>query len=585
MNTLSAGNSPVGTATDANARTPTWIPESSYRAWIPTLVLVSDDEPTLQRLATDVGRRFGGDCAVVAERSPKTALERLEALRHQPRERVAVLIADEQMAEMTGLEYLAQAHAIHPTAKRVLMVEYDYRQSKPVVAAVTRGEIDYHLSKPWLPELDLYPAVGEYLADWAKTQEPTTVLFRAVGPQSAPSSHALRDTLDRMHVPYTFHDDNTEQGRQLLAGAGVDRTRLPVLIRFDGKIHVQPGASDILAAHGAKTSPEARHYDVAVIGAGPAGLTAAVYAASEGLDTLVLEAFVPGGQAGASSKIRNYPGFRHGVNGADFAYQACEQAWLFGADLVFAQAAVKVTSDDREHRLHLEDGSDVVASTLVLATGVAWRRLAIPNLERLVGAGVFYGAGRSEAQAMRGHEVHVIGAGNSAGQAALHLAKHSARVTMIVRGSSLTASMSSYLIDEIANTPGIDVQTGSELIAGSGTDHLETLTIRNTRTGAVETRPSTALFVMIGGEPRTEWLDGVLERDRFGYVLTGRDLLDAGRPPVGWPLDRMPLMLECSRPGIFAAGDVRHRSVKRVASAVGEGATAVQLVHEYMAEL
>jgi thioredoxin reductase (NADPH) len=551
----------------------------------PLLILLSDNELVLARLAADVGRRFGGDCTIIAESSPTRALARLEKPPDHPDERIAVLIVDEQMAEMAGVEFLARAHRLHPQARRVLMVEYDYRKTVPVVGAMTRGQIDYHLSKPWLPELGLYPAVAEYLADWAKTQDPTVVMFRAVGSQWAPSSHTLRDTLDRMHVSYTFHADDSVEGEALLDELGVDPNRLPVLVRFDGKVYVQPDKSDTLAAHGAKTTTDTQRCDVAIVGAGPAGLTAAVYAASEGLDTLVLEANLPGGQAGTSSKIRNYPGFIHGVNGVAFAYRACEQAWLFGADLVFAQPAALITSNGAEHHVRAANGAIVAARAVVLATGVAWRRLKVPNLERLVGAGVFYGAAASEARAMRGCDVYVIGAGNSAGQAAVHLAKNGARVTMVVRAESLSSSMSTYLIDEIASTRAIDVRVCCEVVDGDGDDRLESVTLRDNRTGAREPRRASALFVMIGGQPHTGWLDGVVQRDRAGYVLTGRDLLRDNRAPANWPLTRLPLMLETSTPGIFAAGDVRYRSVKRVASAVGEGAMAVQLVHEYLDEL
>jgi thioredoxin reductase (NADPH) len=551
----------------------------------PLLILLSDNELVLARLAADVGRRFGGDCTIIAESSPTRALTRLEKPPDHPDERVAVLIVDEQMAEMAGVEFLARAHRLHPQARRVLMVEYDYRKTVPVVGAMTRGEIDYHLSKPWLPELGLYPAVAEYLADWAKTQDPTVVMFRAVGSQWAPSSHTLRDTLDRMHVSYTFHADDSVEGQALLDELGVDPNRLPVLVRFDGKVYVQPDESDTLAAHGAKTTTDTQRCDVAIVGAGPAGLTAAVYAASEGLDTLVLEANLPGGQAGTSSKIRNYPGFTHGVSGVAFAYRACEQAWLFGADLVFAQPAALISSNGADHHVRAGNGAIVAARAVVLATGVAWRRLKVPNLERLVGAGVFYGAAASEARAMRGCDVYVVGAGNSAGQAAVHLAKNGARVTMVVRGVSLSSSMSTYLIDEIASTRAIDVRVCCEVVDGDGDDRLESVTLRDNRSGAREPRRASALFIMIGGQPHTGWLDGVVQRDRAGYVLTGRDLLRDNRAPAKWPLTRLPLMLETSTPGIFAAGDVRYRSVKRVASAVGEGAMAVQLVHEYLSEL
>ena len=382
-------------------------------------------------------------------------------------------------------------------------------------------------------------------------------------------------------MPYWFFDDGSEEGRRLLREYGVKGSGVPVAVHYDGTVLVDPAHAELMGKLGMRTSIDLRSCDVVIIGAGPAGLAAAVYAASEGLSTLVLEPDVPGGQAGTSSLIRNYPGFPHGLSGEDLTNRAIEQAWLLGANIVLARAT-ELTARGPEQIVRTADGSEVAARAVIIATGVAWRRLGVPALEALVGAGVFYGAAGAEARAMAGRHVVVVGAGNSAGQAALHLARYAASVTLAVRGQGLRASMSEYLVTEISKTAGIAVRTGTEVIDGGGRASLQTLTLRDRASGATEAVTASALFMMIGAEPRTQWLEGSVERDRHGFILTGRDLYQAGQRPAGWPLERPPLLLETSMPGVFAAGDVRHRSVKRVASAVGEGAIAIQLLHEYL---
>jgi thioredoxin reductase (NADPH) len=385
-------------------------------------------------------------------------------------------------------------------------------------------------------------------------------------------------------MPFEFCFEDSEEGRRLLRDAGQDGTRLPVVVRHDGRVLVEPTDAEVIEAFGGGTRFEAGLHDVVIVGAGPAGLAAAVHASSEGLSTAVLEKDVSGGQAGTSSQIRNFPGFTWGISGHDFAYRACEQAWLFGANMVFAQKVVRLESSESEYAVTVADGREILARTVVLAPGVAWRRLGIPNLEAFLGIGVFYGAAGGEARAMEGLHVCVVGAGNSAGQATLHLAKHAASVTVLVRGESLSSSMSAYLITELSQAPNVNVRLGVELVDGEGDGYLEVLTVRE-RSGPATDRISTsALFVMIGGEPHTEWLQGTVERDPKGYILTGHDLMSGLEPPDGWPLQRSPFYLETSLPGVFAAGDVRHGSVKRVASAVGEGAAAVQLLHQYLTE-
>jgi thioredoxin reductase (NADPH) len=546
-------------------------------------MLVSGDAPRLEALSRDLSRRYQADYEVVGAASADTALATLAGLAEAGAE-VALLIADEHLARPPAVDFLVRAHDLHPGAKRVLLIDRgNWSSAQPAVVAMAVGKIDYHLYVPWQPlERILYPAVSEFLAAWDKTREPSPyAAFRIVGPASSPAAHRLRDDLTRIGIPYWFFDSGSGDGRRLLRDTGLPDPAVPVLLTRDGTAHVDPSHEDLMAILGFRPDLGRGSCDVAIIGAGPAGLAAAVYAASEGLSTLVLEPDVPGGQAGTSSLIRNYLGFPRGLPGEDLTNRALEQAWLFGADFTLAQVD-SLTVRDAKRVVHTAAGGQVEARAVVIATGVTWRRLGVPSLEALVGAGVFYGAAGAEARAMAGRDVCVIGAGNSAGQAAIHLARYAASVTMVVRGPGLRASMSSYLVTQIGKTPNIHVRPGTEVAGGQGRCSLEALTLRHRRSGATEVVPAAGLFVMIGAQPRTGWLAGSLERDEQGFILTGRDLSRAGQPPATWPLARPPSLLETSIPGVFAAGDVRHRSVKRVASAVGEGAIAIQLVHDYL---
>jgi thioredoxin reductase (NADPH) len=446
---------------------------------------------------------------------------------------------------------------------------------------MTLGQADYHITKPWLAEEVLYREVSGFLAEWAKDQQAGFELFQVIGREER-STHELRELLTKFSEPFRFYNADSGRGRDLLAEQGLDASRLPVLIRHDGYTMVQPTLDQMIAATGGSTVNDVSECDVAVVGAGPAGLTAAVYAASEGLLTVVLEETVSGGQAGSSPMIRNYPGFPHGVSGYDLTRRSCEQAWMFGAHMVFSQLATGLECRDGEHVVHLAGGRQVTAKAVIVGTGIAWRRLGVQRLEELVGSGVFYGAAGSELRAMAGRDVFVVGGGNSAGQTTLYLARHARHVTLLVRGDNLARSMSDYLIREIEATANITVRLHTEVTDGHGTDRLEGLTLRDRRDGRTEQVPAAALFALIGGEPRTQWLPETVQR-RWGYVLTGRDVVRDGPGPARWPLDRAPLPLETSVPGVFAVGDVRYRSMKRVASAVGDGATAVRLVHEYLA--
>jgi thioredoxin reductase (NADPH) len=549
----------------------------------PIIFIVAHERTVLDALVRDLSGRFGHDCRILSEQSPAAGLAALKALAEQAAP-VALLIADQRMPVMSGVDFLVQAHTLHPSAKRILLVERDYTQDNPSVTAMTLGQIDYHLVKPWFPEQGLYPAVSEFLAAWAATQEPTFKMFRIVGPKHNARAHEIRDLLSRMNMPYGYYAEDSETGQALLREAGQDGSRLPVVVRHDGRVLVEPTDAALIEAFGGGTHLGEGVHDVVIVGAGPAGLSAAVYAASEGLDTVVLEKAISGGQAGTSSRIRNFPGFTWGIGGHDLTYRACEQAWLFGANMAFAQEATHLRAEGSAYVVRVADGREVTARSVILAMGVTWRRLGIPRLEALIGAGVFYGAAASEARAMHGQPVCVVGGGNSAGQAASHLAKYAASVTLLVRGDDLARSMSDYLITELRQTPNVTVRLGVEVVDGAGDGRLEALTIRNRATDATERVPAAALFVLIGAEPHTDWLEGVVARDRQGYILTGSDLTRGAEPPPGWPLRRAPLLLETSRPGVLAAGDVRYRSVKRVASAVGEGAIAVQLLHQYLAE-
>ena len=468
---------------------------------------------------------------------------------------------------------------LHPLAKRILLVERDYTAANPIVPAMMLGQIDYHLVKPWFPDHGLYPAVSEFLANWARSDpQGQFSMFRIAGVENTARAHEIRDLLTRFHTPYSFHSSDSAEGVALLDEAGQSASRLPTMIRHDGRVLVDPTNGDLIEAVGGGTRLGADTYDVAIIGAGPAGLSAAVYSASEGLETVVIEQQISGGQAGSSTRIRNVPGFTWGIGGHDLSYRACEQAWLFGANLVFAQTAASVRRSGEEFVIQVADGEQVSARAVVLATGVSWRRLGIPALERLIGAGVFYGAAASESRAMRGRHACVVGGGNAAGQAAAHLAKYAERVTLLVRGGSLEKSMSEYLISELRGAANVDVRLDTELVGADGDRQLEAVRVRDRLTGRLDRISTAGLFVMIGAEPHTGWLDGTVDRDERGFILTGSDVDSEGE----WPLARAPMLLETSVPGVFATGDVRHGSVKRVTTAMGEGATVVQLMHHYL---
>jgi thioredoxin reductase (NADPH) len=544
---------------------------------LPVLFVLDLEPVSLEVLLADLSRRFGNNFTVMGESSPEAGLAALRALADadQP---VALLLVDD-----AACEFLAPAHDLHPRSKRVLLVARDYTSTSPAVQAMTLGRADYHIVRPWGDDEMLYGAMSTYLASWTREQEPNFELFRIVATEGDSRTLRLRDIMTRFGMPFRFYPSDSEAGRRVLAEAGLDGTRLPVLVRHDGQVIIEPGMSDMARAIGVNVKSETEACELAIVGAGPAGLTAAVYAASEGLDTVLLDQAVSGGQAGTSPLIRNYPGFPHGIDGGLLMERTCEQAWLMGAHIVFAQRAVGLEARGDERVVRLFDGTELRARAVVIATGIEWRRLGVPRLEALVGSGVFYGAAVSESRAMHDQEVFIIGAGNSAGQAALHLAKHAQAVTLVVRGDGLAKSMSSYLTRAIAATPNVNVRSRTEVVDGGGNGALEWLVLADRDDGATEQVRAAALFIMIGGEPHTRWLPADIARDPQGYLITGRDLLE--HPRTFASDDREPLLLETSLPGVFAAGDVRQDAIKRVASAVGDGATVVRLVHEYLREL
>jgi thioredoxin reductase (NADPH) len=541
---------------------------------LPVLFVVDHERASLDVLLSDLSRRFGSGFAVRGETSSEAALAALQemAATNVP---IALLLVDDTAADL-----LTRAHELHPRAKRVLLVDRDYSSDSPAVQAMTLGRADYHIVRPWADDEMMYAPMSEYLFSWIREQEPNFELFRIVAAEGDSRVLQLRDVMTRFGMPFGFYPVDTEAGRRLLAEAGLDSTRLPVVVRYDGQTIIDPSLTDLARAIGVSVTNDIDTCEVAIVGAGPAGLTAAVYAASEGLDTVMLEEEVSGGQAGTSPLIRNYPGFPHGINGGVLMERTCEQAWLMGAHIVFAQQAVALERQGVHRIVHLRDGTQLRSRAVVLATGIEWRRLGVPALEALVGSGVFYGAAVSESRAMQGQDVFIVGAGNSAGQAAQHLAKHARTVTLLVRGDSLGKSMSSYLVRAIDSTPNVIVRRRTEVIDGSGSGSLESITLADRADGTVKEVAADALFIMLGGEPHTQWLPNEVARDEQGYLITGRDLLE--QPTVLWKHHREPLTLETSMPGVFAAGDVRHGSIKRVASAVGEGATVVRMVHEHL---
>jgi thioredoxin reductase len=549
------------------------------------IVVVGRDVSVRKALGEELSGRYGEDYRIVVCDEPTVLEPVIKELRADGMP-VALVIGGVGETDPDGIEVLARVREIDRTVSRVAAVRWgEWDSARPVFDAVTLGKIDYWVTCPvQSPDEDFHESITRFLGEWSRRRGGSFEPVQVIGEHWSARSQELRDAFSRNGIPIGFYDTGSARGRRRLQELGAESAELPVVVvRFGGRQSVlaNPSNLEIAEAFGLMTPiPDGEVFDVAVVGAGPAGLATAVYASSEGLKTVVVEREAIGGQAGTSAMIRNYPGFAQGVSGARLAFEAYTQAWYFGTTFLFMRQLEGLARGDGHYRLRLSDGGTLNARTVVITTGATYRRLGIPALEDLQGRGVFYGAGVSEAPAMRGQKVYVIGGGNSAGQAALHLAKWAHQVTVVVRSASLTGTMSDYLIREIDAAPNVAVRHGVEVAGGTGTDHLKSLVLEDTETRARCSVPADSLFVLIGSEPRTEWLGESVARDRWGFILTGQDVPD--NADAAWAADRQPLPHETSLPGVFAAGDARHGSVKRVASAVGEGAITVPLVHRYL---
>jgi thioredoxin reductase (NADPH) len=550
----------------------------------PVLFTVDDDPEVLRAIERDLRTHFGKDYRVVRADSGPSALEALKQLmlRNEP---VALILSDQRMPGMNGVEFLEKARELYPEAKRALLTAY--ADTDAAIKAINAVRIDYYLLKPWdPPEERLYPVLQDLLDDWLAAFRPLFEGVRVISHRWSPQAHELKDFLARNQIPYQWLDvEASQEAAKLLEQMQLSNADLPVVLMPDGSRLVKPSTAQLAEKIGLRTRAKTPFYDLVIVGAGPAGLAAGVYGASEGLSTLIIERSAPGGQAGQSSAIENYMGFPNGISGSDLTRRALTQAERFGVELLRPQEVVSLSLRDPYKVLKLADGNEVSCQALLIATGINYRRLAVPGIEQLTGAGVYYGAAITEAVSCRDNAVFVIGAGNSAGQAAMHLAGYASHVTMLIRGESLAAGMSQYLVDRIIDAEKIHVRLCTQVKAVHGEINLESVTLLDTSTGKEETVPARAMFIFIGAAPHTDWVGDTIVRDEYGFIPAGPDLLQAGKRPKGWMLDRDPYWLETNVPGVFVAGDVHKESIKRVASAVGEGAMSVAFVHKYLATL
>src|SRR5215471_16526910 len=539
----------------------------------PILLSVDDDSDVLRAIERDLRTQYGAAYRVIGSDSPTGALDLLKQLKVR-NDSVALLLADQRMPRMDGVEFLQEAMEIFPEAKRALLTAY--ADTNAAISAINQANINYFFLKPWDPPAEhLYPQLDDLLDDWQASYRPTFDGIRVLGTRWSPRSYELRDFLARNRVPYQWIDveasANDPETKRLLEALGPEADNLPVVLFPDGTKLLESVPADVAQKVGLRTRAQTSFYDLAIVGGGPAGLAAAVYGASEGLHTVIIEREAPGGQAGMSSRIENYLGFPNGLSGGDLARRAVVQAQRFGVEILSPQEAKSVRTEGSYRILKLADGSEISCHALMIATGVQWRRLAAPGVDRLQGAGVYYGGGSTEAFSCKGESVYVVGGANSAGQAAINFAKYAEKVVILVRGGSLSSTMSQYLIDQIKRTPNIQLWTHASIAEVHGETHLEELSVLCSDTNRIERVPASAVFIFIGASPRTDWLVDAVQRDERGFILTGPDLLWEGARPKGRTLERDPFLLETNVSGIFAVGDVRHGSVKRVASGVGEG--------------
>ncbi len=545
------------------------------------VILTVDDEPqVLNAVERDLKRHFRSDYRIIKAGSGDEGLETVHQLKRR-NDSIALFLVDQRMPGMSGTEFLAAALAVYPEARKVLLTAY--ADTEAAIAAINQVGLDHYLMKPWTPaEENLYPILDDLIDDWQAAATIPYEGIRVAGTLWSAGSHGIKDFLARSLVPYQFLDiERDAEARAMVEQATGDSSGLPVIFFPDGSVLIEPSLTEVAEKAGLRTQATSPFYDLIIVGAGPAGLAAAVYGASEGLRTLLIDKETPGGQAGTSARIENYLGFPKGLSGADLARRAIAQASRLGAEILSAQEVVSIGVRDPYRFVTLADGSEVACKALVVATGVSVRELDVPGIPTVTGSGVYYGAARTEAASYAGEHVYLVGGANSAGQGAVFLSQHVARVSMLVRGS-LAASMSRYLIDQIQKRNNIDVQVGQEVIEVHGTDRLEAITIRDRGTGETRREPTPALFVFIGASPHTEMLRDLVALSPQGFVLTGPDLFVDGKRPTGWRPKRDPFLMETSVPGIFAVGDVRHGVMRRVASAVGQGSTAVSFVHEYL---
>jgi thioredoxin reductase (NADPH) len=546
----------------------------------PVIIAVDDDISVLEAVVQDLRRHYGAGYRVMRAASGQAALDTCSQLVERG-DSVALFLSDQRMPGMTGVEFLERAQVVYPDAKRALLTAY--ADTEAAIRAINSAKIHYYLTKPWdPPEERLYPVLDDLLGSWREGYKPPFEGVRVIGPRWSLKDHQVRDFLSRNQVPYLWLDpEQSDEALQLLNKFKLDEHKLPAVLFADGTSLVQPSQTELAAKIGLHMEAERDFYDVVIVGAGMAGLAAAVYATSEGLRALLIEPEAPGGQAGSSSRIENYLGFPTGISGAELAKRAFIQASRFGTEFL-AQRASAIRSENQYHSVVLESGKEVSCRVLLIAVGVNYRRLNVPGLDRFTGAGVYYGAAMAEAISCSNEEVFVVGGANSAGQAAMYFSKYARKVTMMVRGDSLEHSMSKYLIDQIAATSNIVVETKTQIVEACGDRHLESIRVLNSDGESV--RAASSLYIFIGAAPNTDWLPEGVMRDPNGFVLSGRDVMIDGRPPKNWKEDRPPFLLETSIPGIFAAGDVRHGSIKRAASAVGEGSISVQFMHQYLAK-
>ena len=547
----------------------------------PVILTIDDDPAVLQTISRDLRKQYGERFRIVRADSGATALEATQQLKLRG-STVALFLADQRMPGMSGVEFLHQGSDIFPAAKRALLTAY--ADTNAAIDAINTAQLDYYLLKPWdPPEEKLYPVLDDLLRDWQATFKPTFQGVKVISDRWSPNSHALRDFLSRNQVPYRWLDiESDPEAQQLVTYAGEkDNPCLPLVLLPSGEKLVKPSTADLAQQVGMQTEAAKPFYDLVIVGGGPAGLAAAVYGASEGLRTVMVEREAPGGQAGTSSRIENYLGFPVGLSGSDLARRAVTQAKRFGVEILAPQEVTAVRLEDNYRIVTLSDGSEISCHALSLARGVAWRRLTVPGIEQFTGAGVYYGAAQTEAAACQDEDVYVVGGANSAGQAAMYFSKYARKVRMLVRGESLTKSMSQYLIDQIAGTDNIEVMPFHSVIEAKGGDRLEGILVKDSQTDEVKSFKTNSLFIFIGATPSTGWLDGIVQRDKRGFIYSGPDIPEQSP----WPLSRDRFLLETNVPGIFVVGDVRHGSIKRVASGVGEGSICVQFVHRHLANV